>query len=106
MVSKKTTKNVEKRYTDPVTGKFKEGNPGGGRPPDTEEDKIKKRAIQEFVEDYKQNLAEALPLISPILIEKAMGGDVTAIKEINDRVMGKAPQSLDVKVTERKLLLD
>jgi hypothetical protein len=25
-------KNVDKTYTDPVTGKFIKGNPGGGRP--------------------------------------------------------------------------
>jgi len=97
-MKEKTTENVNNRYTDPITGKFIEGNPGGGRPPLTEEDKIKKKAVQEFIEDYKQNLAEALPLLSPILIKKAMSGDVIAIKEINDRVMGKAPQSMDVSL--------
>lgn len=31
-VSANTKENVEKTYTDPITGKFIPGNPGGGRP--------------------------------------------------------------------------
>ena len=31
-MSEDTKKNVEKQYTDPETGKFAKGNPGGGRP--------------------------------------------------------------------------
>ena len=31
-MTEETNKNAENRYTDPETGKFKEGNPGGGRP--------------------------------------------------------------------------
>ena len=85
-------------YQEVPGGYFKQGNPGGGRIPETEESKIKKRAIKEFVEDYKQNLAEALPLISPVLIKKARTGDVSAIKELNDRVMGKATQKIDMDV--------
>ena len=93
-------------YQEVPGGKFKEGNPGGGRPPLTEEDRLKKKATEEYINEYKERLAEALPLISPALIKKAKQGDVQAIKEVNDRVMGKAPQTMDVKITEKKLLLD
>lgn len=68
-----------------------------GQPKLTEEKKLLKRTMKEFVADYKQKLAESLPFISPVLIDKATKGDIQAIKEINDRVMGKAPQTMDVK---------
>lgn len=55
-------KNVEKTYTDPVTGKFVEGNPGGGRPKGSFsiKERIRRRLqenpqeLQEF-EDYFVN---------------------------------------------------
>jgi len=71
------------------------GNPDG-RPPLTEEEKIVKKATKELVSEYKEKLAEALPLISPVLIAKAMEGDMQAIKEVNDRVMGKAEAKTDI----------
>lgn len=71
------------------------GNPDG-RPPLTEEEKIVKKAQKELISEYKEKLAEALPLISPVLIAKAMEGDMQAIKEVNDRVMGKAEAKTDI----------
>lgn len=81
-----------------ATGQIAPGNTANpyGREPDTEEDKIKKKAIREYIEEYKQKLAEALPRISPVLIRKAEEGDVAAIRELHDRVMGKAPQQTDI----------
>jgi len=35
MLMEETNNNVKKTYTDPVTGKFVQGNPGGGRPKGT-----------------------------------------------------------------------
>lgn len=67
-----------------------------GRPPETPEQKIAKKATKEFIAEYKERLGEALPLISPILIAKALEGDMVAIKEINDRVMGKAESKTDL----------
>jgi hypothetical protein len=76
---------------------FKEGNEGGpGRPKDTEQDKIIKKATKELIKEYKESLGEALPLIKPIIIAKALEGDMTAIKEIHDRVMDKAKQPTDI----------
>ncbi len=72
------------------------GNPDG-RPPMTEEEKIVKKATKELVSEYKEKLAEALPLISPVLIAKAMEGDMQAIKEVNDRVMGKAKETMEMQ---------
>lgn len=69
-----------------------------GRPPETEEQKlansIKKKATKELIREYKEALGESLPLIQPILIAKAMEGDMTAIKEIHDRVMDKSRQNV------------
>ena len=71
------------------------GNPDGGNSL-TEEDKIKKKAVKEIIEEYKNKLTEALPSISPVLIKKAKGGDMIAIKELHDRAMGKPHQTTDI----------
>ena len=84
-------------------GQFVDGHPdlGAGRPVETQEKKIVKRAIKEIVAEYKENLANALPQIEPVVIAKAIAGDMTAVKEIHDRVMDKArqPTDLDIKGT-------
>ena len=78
-------------------GTFATGTCGGpGRPEDTPETKIIKKATQELIAEYKEALGESLPLIKPVLIAKALEGDMTAIKEIHDRVMDKAKQQTDV----------
>lgn len=79
-------------------GKFIKGVSGNpeGRPPDTEQDKIIKKATKELIAEYKESLGEALPLIKPIIIKKALEGDMSAIKEIHDRVMDKAKQPTDI----------
>lgn len=87
-------KNGIKRKLD---GTFAVGYEGGpGRPKDTPQDKIRKKATKELIAEYKEALGEALPLIKPVLIAKAMDGDIMAIKEIHDRVMDKAKQPTDV----------
>jgi len=78
------------RFVDGISG-----NPNG-RPPDTPEEKVVKKATKEFINDYKEKLAEALPKISPVLIAKAIAGDIGAIKEVHDRVMGKAPIDINL----------
>lgn len=71
------------------------GNPNG-RTPDTLQDKIVKKATKELIAEYKEALGESLPMIKPILIAKALEGDMVAIKEIHDRVMDKSKQPTDI----------
>ena len=92
-MEEKSEQNGWKRNED---GTFAVGNIGGGRTPDTEQDKIVKKATKEIIAEYKEALGEALPMIKPILLAKALEGDMTAIKEIHDRVMDKSKQSTDV----------
>lgn len=91
---------VEKTVDNCIGTPFKEGfDPRRnleGRPPDTEQDKIVKKATKQLIAEYKEALGEALPLIKPVLIAKAMEGDISAIKEIHDRVMDKAKQPTDI----------
>lgn len=78
-------------------GTFAEGKIGGpGRPKDTPEKIVEKKAIKQIVEEYKAKLADSLDRIEPILVAKALEADVPAIKEIHDRVMGKAQQNVDL----------
>lgn len=70
--------------------------PGPGRPPETEKDKIIKKATKQLIAEYKEALGESLPLIKPVLIAKALEGDISAIKEIHDRVMDKSKQPTDI----------
>ncbi len=75
-----------------------------GRPVLTEEEKMKKKAEQEALEilrkealdkiksSYLEGLANALPEISPKLLEQAQEGNIQAIKEVHDRVFGKAKE--------------
>lgn len=76
-----------------------------GRPPDTEQDKIIKKATKELIKEYKEALGESLPLIRPVLIAKALEGDLPSIKEINDRVMGKAEQYSEVNNTGNPIIV-
>lgn len=87
-------RNESERNSD---GTFKVGNPGGpGRKPETEETRIIKKATKQLISEYKEALGESLPMIKPILIAKALEGDMTAIKEIHDRVMDKSKQPTDI----------
>lgn len=70
-----------------------------GRPKDTPEKKLEKKAIKEIVKEYKEALADMLPEIQPIIRKKALEGDITAIKEIHDRVMDKAKQPTDMNLS-------
>jgi hypothetical protein len=82
-----------------LTGPFVKNDPRinrEGRPKETEETKAKRKLIKDLVAEYRQALAEALPVITPVLLKQAAKGDIQAIKEVNDRVMGKAPQSTDI----------
>ena len=97
----KSDKIGDRRRKDGTFGEGNVGNPNG-RPKMTEDEKekerAKKKALQEIIEAYKETLTKALPQISPALILKASVGDVAAIKELNDRVLGKPLQSIEAKI--------
>jgi hypothetical protein len=69
----------------------------------TPEQKIIRKATREIVKEYREKLAEALPSIEPVLVALALKGDVAAIKELHDRVMGKAIQFSVNDTTVRKI---
>ena len=93
------TKPTQTEVKRDEAGLFLPGTaPGPGNPPDTKESKMVKRAIKEIVAEYKENLANALPQIEPVVIAKAIAGDMIAVKEIHDRVMDKAKQPTDIKL--------
>ena len=101
--------NLEKpnEYLD-ENGLFKAGNPGGGRPLNSTippEQLALKKATKELIKEYKESLGESLPLIKPILIAKALEGDMTAIKEIHDRVMDKSRQNVGLDGGEEGLAI-
>ena len=77
----------------------KSGNPFG-RKPDTPEQKVFKKAVKQLIAEYKEGLADALVKIQPVLIAKALEGDVPAIREIHDRVMDKAKQPTELSGKE------
>ena len=63
----------------------------------TEEEKLIKKEVKDYIKEHIDSLAEALPNIKPALINKATEGDIQAIKEIHDRVMGKPIQPTAIK---------
>lgn len=67
----------------------------GGKP-----DKLMRDALilelQAEAKDSNGQMTKKLRLIARKLVDKATEGDVPAIKEINDRVDGKAHQSIDM----------
>jgi len=91
-------------------GRLLPGNSGNprGKLKDTPAKKIEKKAVKELVAAYQQSLAEALSKVSPVLVAKALKGDVAAIRELNDRAMGKPPQQTDITTKGRAIgsLLD
>ena len=83
-----TIRDEQGRFIPGVSGNLE------GRLPDTLEQKLAKKAIRQLVGEYKEKLAQILPELSPVLIAKALGGDMQAIKELHDRVMGKPEQPI------------
>jgi len=60
--------------------------------------KAEKIALEQRITEYKESLGDALPLISPVLIKKAIEGDIQAIKEINAVVVEKSSTKIEVNV--------
>lgn len=92
-----TKENVNKTYTDPVTGKFAKGNPGGGRPPGAVNFATKFNQAIEKLAETNDITGEELELqILQMGIKKAREGDYSFYRDTFDRVYGKPQQSVDV----------
>jgi len=60
--------------------------PGAGRKKGPEGEAYR-QALLQLIDKYKEGLAQAL-------IDKALSGDVPALKEVNERALGKVAQPL------------
>jgi hypothetical protein len=99
----KNTNVKDKRLLNLIPAKKGEiRNPKGGPKLSPEYKKIRK-ATKQLIQEYTRSLAEALPKISPALISQAIEGNVIAIKEVNDRVIGKVKESIDITTGGRSL---
>ena len=67
----------------------------GGRPVDPRS----KHYREKLLEKVKENADR----LTQALIDKGLAGDVTALKEIHDRALGKSEQNIDVKSDGEKL---
>lgn len=74
----------------------KRGNPHptGGKP-----DKLIRDALMLAVNREGEGKTKKLTLIADKLVDLAVGGDVAAIKEVADRIDGKATQAVDGNFT-------
>jgi len=73
--------------------KGKSGNPGGRPKKEWTWSGLVRKALEQ-----KNNDGEQIKMaIAQALVDKAMDGDVQAIKEIGDRIDGKAKQQIDIK---------
>lgn len=90
----KTTNIVNKTYTDPITGKFVKGNPGGGKPKGARHfTTLFREAVKNIAEGQKESDDV---LIVKKVVAKAKEGDLAATNMVIDRIDGKAPQTLEV----------
>ena len=100
-MSEETIINEEKTYTDPETGKFVKGNPGGGRPKGSISvvSAIKKK-LEECPEGKEKTYLHYL--VEKIMKKAIVDDDVSMIKDIINRVDGMPKESVDVKYEEVK----
>jgi hypothetical protein len=78
-------------------------NPGGARKSKQWAEAIRKAALRPI--DPKDE-ATHLDALAQQLIAKGLQGDTAALKEIGDRIDGKAIQSIEAEVTATLSLLD
>ena len=87
----------EKRYNDPITGRFVEGNPGGGRPAgSTSLVSLLKAKLEECPEGMDKKTFAQL-IIDRVLSDALKLGDSAAMKLIWSYIEGMPKQAIDVK---------
>ena len=98
---KETMKNDKKTYTDPITGKFIEGNPGGGVTKGSRHfGTLFRDAVKRIAKGGKDK--EDILIVKKV-IEKAKKGDLKAAEMIFDRVDGKPLASIDITTDGDKI---
>jgi hypothetical protein len=95
-MSEDTNKNVEKTYTDPVTGKFVDGNPGGGRPKGSFSLKEKMRHELQKCPEGQDKFTYADMMIRRQLKESIESGDIQQIRLIWNYVEDMPKQNTDI----------
>jgi hypothetical protein len=95
---------VSKTYTDPNTGKFIKGNPGGARPKgsrdfNTDFDEV----VDEIAKENGMTKSEARKVLLKVAFKEAKNGNYSFYKDIHDRVYGRAKDSLDITSAGRPL---
>jgi len=77
-----------------------------GRPPGKWNDKAFKDALRIAVNRTDKGAGKRLAKLADVLVAKGLEGDVMAIREIADRLDGKAHQSSDTTVTTVRYVID
>ena len=93
-----TTNDIGKKsYTDPITGKFVKGNPGGGRPAGAknfETDFLE--AVGKIAEANNITKVEAMEILLRKAYSEAKNGQFNFYKDIMDRLYGKVVDKTDI----------
>ena len=107
----KTIKNDKKTkadvYLDPTTKKFKVGNPGGGRPPETLSFSTKWFAFMERI--AKENGVSTSELdhkMMTVAFKQMQDGKFPYWKDVNDRLYGQAKQAIEHSGEVKTLIID
>jgi hypothetical protein len=114
MATDDTTKQNSINSFDTLEKKTKSSNWGGARPGSgrkplmgrEEVEAVKKLLAQHGMEIDEKTGKERLLVMMEKLYEMGITGNVQAVKEYCDRMLGKSKESVDVNLIERKILLD
>lgn len=93
-------KNLGKTYTDPITGKFVKGNPGGGRPLGSLDFKTKFEIfLNKLAKQNDMSPQEIDEQLFAVAYKKAKEGDYQFWRDVHDRVYGKPLQKQETDIT-------
>jgi len=98
-------KIVNKTWTDPVTGKFVKGNPGGGRPQGSLDFKTKfYKMIDKIASNNNLTPEEVEEQLLMVGYKRAKDGDYSFYRDIMDRVHGRPVQKSELTGADGKEL--
>lgn len=96
----KNDKIVKQTYTDPVTGKFVKGNPGGGRPNGSLDFKTKfELFLDKLAKQNDMTPQEIDEQLFAVAYKKAKEGDYQFWRDVHDRMYGKPLQKQETDIT-------